>query len=159
MKNIKVLNLVSIVLALVTIALMFVPFWSFGEGEEAGTATISQFIWTPSSYKPLQKLLQAEYDVKELNLNTPALSVAACLFFSVFSIISLLRDFNGFKGCASSLLLGFFNIWGFLRVPMLHMNPLWIAFPIIGVVLIGINISGVIRQIRLSHEKAVSIYV
>ena len=138
---------------------MFVPFWTFTDGEETATATISQFIWTPSSYKPLQKMLKAEFDVKDLNLNTPALTIAACLFFSVFSIISLLKDLNGPKGCVWGMVLGFFNVWGFIRVPMLHMNPIWYAFPVMGVILIVLNVGGVIQQIRISHEKAVSIYV
>ena len=159
MKNLKVLNLISIALALVTIILMFVPFWTYTDGDETVSTTISQLIWTPSSYKPLQKFLKAELDVKDLNLNTPALTIFACLFFSAYSIFALLKDLKGTSGCAISLILGFFNVWGFIRVPMLHMNPIWIAYPVMGVLLIVLNISGVIQQIRISHQKAISIYV
>ena len=158
MKNLKLLNIVSALLALITIILMFIPFWTFTEDGVESSATISQFIWTPSSYKTLQKELKTAFDVKDLNLNTPALSVAASLFFAAFSIFSLLKNLNGTSGSAVCLVLGFSNIWGFIRVPMLHMASWWIAFPIIGVILIALNVSGVIAQIRSSHAKALSAY-
>lgn len=160
MKNPITVNIISIVLALLTIVLMFVPFWSFTDDEETITTSISEFIWTPSNDKALQKHLKSTFEIKgDLNLNTPALTIAACLFFAVFSIYSVLRNLNGTKGAASCVVLGFFNVWGFLRVPMLHMNAWWWIYPVIGAVLIVLNVSGVIKQIRASHEKAVNAYV
>lgn len=160
LKNPITLNIISILLALLTIALMFVPFWSFTDDEETITTSISEFIWRPSNDKALQKHIKSELEIKgDLNLNTPALTVAASLFFSVFSIISVLKSLKGTGGSAACMVLGFFNVWGFLRVPMLHMNAWWWIFPVIGAALIVLNVSGVIKQIRASHEKAVNAYV
>ena len=159
MKNPIIVNIISIVLALLTIALMFVPFWTFADGEETISASLTDLIWTPSNDKDIQKAIKKELEIKgDLNLNTPALTVAASLFFAAFSIFSVLKNLKGTGGSTACLVLGFFNVWGYLRVPMLHMNSWWWAYVVIGAILLVLNISGVIQQIRASHQKAVNAY-
>ena len=71
---------------------------------------------------------------------------------------SYAANLKGTGGSTACLVLGFFNVWGYLRVPMLHMNSWWWAYVVIGAILLVLNISGVIQQIRASHQKAVNAY-
>jgi len=144
----KICHWVSAVLLIVLLVLQFTPYWSFGEGDKAGEASVSQYIWLPSDYKTLTKELEKTFDDYSINdIILPPILVL--VLGAVGVVLGVLMAGKPLAGIIPTL-CGAAGLWGWLTMPVLKMGATWgIQVALMAVILVV----GVVSLVTMIQKK------
>lgn len=151
----RVFNIILAVLMLALLVTQFIPFWECADCED-GMATISDYIWFPSSHKDITTNMKDvygnDYEIADivmtpvLILVTAALSIIFCVVKNRSGLIALIP-----------LVGGLATVIGYLSEPAYQMHSSWIVTLILGIAITVcslISISDpVIKNIKDQIEK------
>lgn len=152
----RVFNFILAALLLVLLATQFMPFFECASCED-GTASISEYVWFPSSHKDITNDTMKELYGKKFELGdiviTPVVILFACVLGAVFCIV---KNSSGMIAIIP-LIGGVVGLIGYLTQPGFQVNSSWtlhVALCGVITVLSLISISDpVVKAIKDQVEK------
>lgn len=120
----KLFNILCAVVMAVLLVLEFTPYWHYGEGEEAASASINAYIWMPSDQGDLINYFgDALGEKPDINneIGTPILILVLSLLGVVLCCVKPALPLSSLCGAV----LGISGLMGYLGSAVLKLGSLW----------------------------------
>ena len=158
--HVKVFNLAAIVLAVVMIALQFVPFWTYETTEKVDgvettyetTASIAEYVWLPFDCRDLTKDFGEALDIAKPKVNDFITEAALVLALGAVSIIMILIFKNEWM-ILFSLAVGIIGDLQFLTQKVMQMGSMCYIHLAVSVLLTVVSAVSLVLTLKKKLAK------
>lgn len=140
--NTRTLNYVALGLIIVSLALLFVPYWHYGEGE---TASVNAYVWFPGDCKALESYLSKAV-TGSFSINSVVWAPALMMLLGVVAAVVCLIKPDGLFSLIASIPFAALGIFGFAGVEALRLGSLWWLQLIVCVALLATDVGLILSK-------------
>lgn len=152
----RTINIICVLIMILLIVLQWTPFWTF-ESAKNGTqsASIQQYIWTPTELTDLTKSLQAKTGISDLSVEKIMLTPLFELILFIAALLLCTWKGNRPLTAIIPIAMGLIGIFGYLSNPAFQLGYGWSFHLVLCVVLKDLGIVNLLMNWVRPEARAV----